>query len=241
MHTFYLTERINGDTVSIFDTEQLHHLRDVLRLKVGDEVVIFDSGGNEYSCVIAEVDKKRVVMRIKARKAAPNRKLKLTIACSIPKQSKMDEIVDKLTQLGVDTIIPMVADRVIVKLEGTEQVRLERWRKIARSASEQSHRNLLPFVFPVSGLKEVLAESTRYQLKLVPTLAGERKTIRQVIADFKPSSVFVLIGPEGDFTQQEIHQALEVDFIAVSLGDNVLRVETAAVAAASYIKLALEI
>jgi 16S rRNA (uracil1498-N3)-methyltransferase len=241
MHTFYLTEKINGDTVSIFDTEQLHHLRDVLRLKVGDEVVIFDIEGNEYFCVIAEVDKKRDVMGIKARKTAPIRTLKLTIACSIPKQSKMDEIVDKLTQLGVDTIIPMVTDRVIVKLEGTEQVRLERWRKIARSASEQSHRNLLPFVFPVSGLKEVLAESKRYQLKLVPTLAGERKTIRQVVADCKPASVFVLIGPEGDFTQQEIQQALEVDFIAVSLGDNVLRVETAAIAAASYIKLALEI
>ena len=240
MRSFYIAEKITGAVTSISDAAQLHHLRDVLRLKAGDEVVIFDNEGTRYSCVIEKVDKKEAVMRIKSRKAAPVRSLKLTIACSIPKQSRMDEIIDKLTQLGVDAIIPLVTERVIVKTQGSEQSRLERWRKIALTASEQSHRNLPPVVSSIRSLREVLAESKQYRLRLVPTLEGERKTLRQVFSDSLPSSILVLIGPEGDFTPPEISLALESGFIPVSLGDNVLRVETAAIAVVSFIKLAFE-
>ena len=240
MRSFYIAEKITGAVTSISDAAQLHHLRDVLRLKAGDEVVIFDNEGTRYSCGIEKVDKKEAVMRIKSREAAPVRNLKLTIACSIPKQSRMDEIIDKLTQLGVDAIIPLVTERVIVKTQGSEQSRLERWRKIALTASEQSHRNLPPVVSSIRSLREVLAESKQYRLRLVPTLEGERKTLRQVFSDSLPSSILVLIGPEGDFTPPEISLALESGFIPVSLGDNVLRVETAAIAVVSYIKLAFE-
>ena len=241
MHSFYLAEKVTGDTVSISDAGQLHHLRDVLRLKIGDEAVVFDAEGNEHYCVIAEVETKKVILSIKTLKTPPVRKLRLTVACAIPKQSKMDEIIDKLTQLGVETIIPLITDRAVIKLGEREQRRMERWRKIARSASEQSQRARLPIILPVVTLKEVLAESREYQLKLVATLEGERKTLRQALAEYKPSSIFVLIGPEGDFTPREIHRAVEAGFIPVSLGDNVLRVATAAVAVASYITLALEI
>ncbi len=136
-------------------------------------------------------------------------------------------------------MIPLMTDRVIVKLEGTRENRLERWKKIALSAAEQSHRNTLPAIFPVTGLKDALAASQDFNLKLVPTLAGERKTIRKVLAGSALDSVFVLIGPEGDFTPEEIQTALSAGCIPISLGDSVLRVETAAIAVASYIKLAL--
>jgi len=95
-------------------------------------------------------------------------------------------------------------------------------------------------VSSIRSLREVLAESKQYRLRLVPTLEGERKTLRQVFSDSLPSSILVLIGPEGDFTPPEISLALESGFIPVSLGDNVLRVETAAIAVVSYIKLAFE-
>ncbi len=239
MHSFYLPEKITGDTASISDPEQLHHLRDVLRLKKGDEIIIFDSEGSEYLCTIAELNKKQATLNIKTRKTFPSSKLKLAIACAIPKQSKMDDIIDKLTQLGVSTIIPLMTERVVIKMEGTGETRLERWRKIALSAAKQSHRNTLPFISPITSLKEVLALSKDYQLKLVPTLAGERKTLGDVLARIRPASVLVLIGPEGDFTPQEIQEALQAGFIPVSLGDTVLRVETAAVAVASYIRLTL--
>jgi 16S rRNA (uracil1498-N3)-methyltransferase len=237
MYSFYLPERITDNTTSISDAEQLHHLRDVLRLKAGDEIVVFDGEGDEYLCEIMELDKKHAGLQIKTRKSAPIRKLKLAIACAIPKQSRMDDIVDKLTQLGVDSIIPLVTQRVIVKLGGTQENRLERWRKIALSASEQSHRNTLPNIFPVIGLQEFLVESKGYELKLMPTLTGERKTIRQVLAGSTPASILVLIGPEGDFTPEEIQDAFSAGVIPISLGDTVLRVDTAAIAVASYIKL----
>jgi 16S rRNA (uracil1498-N3)-methyltransferase len=238
MHSFYLPEKVTCKTASISDKGQVHHLRDVLRLKAGDEVVVFDSGGDEYSCTIIEIGKKRALLHIGARKPAQVRKLKLAIACGVPKQSRMDDIIDKLTQLGVDYIMPLVTERVVVRPAGSEESRLDRWRTIARSASEQSHRNRLPFISPPKGLGEVLAESKDYQFKLVPTLAGERKPLNKILAGSTPVSVFVLIGPEGDFTPREVRQALDAGFDSVSLGDTVLRVETAAVAVASYIELA---
>lgn len=239
MHSFYLPENIRGNTVSITDAEQLHHLRKVLRLKIGEKVTIFDVEGNEYICTIAELDRQQAALHINERKPAPVSKLKLAVACAVPKQSRMDEIVDKLTQLGVSNIIPLVTERVIIKLEGTGQIRLERWRKIARNAAEQSHRNTLPLISAVNVLKEVLAQSKDYQMKLIPTLTGERKTLREVFAGSRPDSVLILIGPEGDFTPQEIQETLNAGFIPVSLGESVLRVDTAAIAAASYVKLAL--
>lgn len=237
MHSFYLPERVTGKTASISDNGQLHHLRDVLHLKAGDGVLVFDNEGDEYSAIIMEIDRRQALLRIGARKSPPFRKLKLAIACAVPKLSRMDEIIDNLTQLGSDIIIPLITERVVVRLAGTEESRLERWRTIARNTSEQSHRSRLPFISPLKGLSEVLAESKDYQFKLVPTLIGERKTLNEVLAGSKPASVFVLIGPEGDFTPQEIRQALDAGFIPVSLGDTVLRVETAAIAAASYIEL----
>jgi 16S rRNA (uracil1498-N3)-methyltransferase len=238
MHSFYLAEQISGDAALISDAGQLHHLRDVLRLRIGDEVIVFDDGGNKYSGTIEGLDNKRAVLRLRARQPAPIRRLRLAVACAVPKQARMDDIIDKLTQLGADSIFPMFTERVIVKPEGTTDARLERWRKIALSASEQSHRNTLPFVSPVTGLKEVLANSKDYQLKLVPTLVGQRQALRELFTDSSPDSVFVLIGPEGDFTPEEIQEAMDAGFIPVSLGDAVLRVETAAIAVASYIKLA---
>jgi 16S rRNA (uracil1498-N3)-methyltransferase len=240
MHSFYLPEKITGDTASITEAEQLHHLRDVLRLKVGDEITVFDGEGNEYRCTIRELDNKQAILVVKAGKPAQTPILRLTIACAIPKQSKMDEIIDKLTQLGVNTIIPLVTERVIVKMDEAKGTRLERWKKIARSAAEQSHRNTLPVISPVTNLKEVLNQSGNYQLKLAPTLEGERETLKEVLMDSKPASILVLIGPEGDFTPQEVLDILRAGFRPISLGDLVLRVETAAIAVASYIRFTLD-
>jgi 16S rRNA (uracil1498-N3)-methyltransferase len=238
MHSFFLAEIISGDAALISDAGQLHHLRDVLRLRIGDEIMVFDGEGNKYSGTIEGLDKKQAVLRLKARQPALIRRLRLAVGCAVPKQARMDDIIDKLTQLGVDSIIPLFTERCIVKPEETIDARLERWRKIARSASEQSHRTTLPYISRGSGFKEALADSKDYRLKLVPTLVGERQTLRELFTDSPPESIFVLIGPEGDFTPEEIQEAMDAGFIPVSLGDAVLRVETAAIAVASYIKLA---
>ncbi len=238
MHRFYIGKEIDEDNLSISDAEQFHHIKDVLRLKVNDEVIVFDNRGNEYICAITELNKKQAMLAIKARKRAGTKKIKITVACAIPKKAKMDEIIDNLTQLGVDSIIPMETKRVIIKLDDSKrEAKLQRWRRIAQSAAEQSQRNTVPIVEPVTGIESVITHSQDFDLKLIPTLAGERKPIREAITESRPSHILVLIGPEGDFTPEEIRRAENAGFVPVSLGESVLRVGTAAAAVVSYIRL----
>ncbi|HTY81186.1 MAG TPA: 16S rRNA (uracil(1498)-N(3))-methyltransferase [Dehalococcoidales bacterium] len=238
MHRFYI-DYVQGDRAALTDPLQLHHLKDVLRLKIGDSVSVFDAQGNEYSGAIEKIDKKQAIIKITPIQRDLKSKINLTIACAIPKGDRMDDVVDQLTQLGVSCIIPMVTERVIVKLdEAKKMARLKRWQTIAQSAAEQSQRSTLPALMPVTPFADVIKDAKSYDLKLVPHLSGARTPIKNIIAE-NPKNVIVLIGPEGDFTPEEVQKSLDVGFIPVSLGENVLRVATAAVAVASYLTFAL--
>jgi 16S rRNA (uracil1498-N3)-methyltransferase len=239
MHRFYLEGKIEGDQAAINRTDQLHHLRDVLRLKAGDQITAFDSAGREYICSIAGITRQQALLKVVERKPLRTGQFKLAVACALPKKSGFDDIVDKLTQIGVDNIIPLLTDRVVVKTEEAQGSRLERWRKIARSAAEQSQRNTLPDVSAIQSFKDLLAQAAGYELKLIPTLEGERRSLPDCLTGKPPASAIVLIGPEGDFTTGEVEQAFKTGFQPVTLGDNILRVETAAAAVAAYLKLAL--
>jgi 16S rRNA (uracil1498-N3)-methyltransferase len=239
MHRFYI-DRVDGDTVSVTDAAQLHHLKDVLRLKVDDGVVVFDEDGKEFIGVITAIERKQAVIKVTALKPARRAQINLTIACAVPKGDRMDDIIGQLIQLGVKGIIPMETERVVVKLDDARKAaRLKRWRTIAQNAALQSRRNTMGLIEPVTGISDVISQSQEFDLKLVPNLEGERKLIKDVLAVARPKNIIVLIGPEGDFTPGEVALALGAGFIPVSLGDTVLRVATAAVAVAAYIKFAL--
>jgi 16S rRNA (uracil1498-N3)-methyltransferase len=233
------SKNITGDKIVVDDKTQVHHLKDVLRIKAGSEVMVFDEQGNEYSVNVEEVLVNKLILKIREKhKFIPVDRPKVTIACAIPKKGKFDDIVDKLTQLGVDKIIPLETERVIVRLNNFKQAsRLERWKKIALSAAQQSQRNSLPVISPVKSIEEVLFEAGSYDLRIIAYLTGERKTLKDVFNNGNFKNIVVLIGPEGDFTPEEVSLALEVGFIPVTLGDSVLRVETAAIAVASFIRL----
>lgn len=235
---FVPSQNISKDKIIVLDRKQAHYIKDVLRLKVNDELVIFDEKENEYTCLLEKLKPEVTLYIKKTVLAAPNsKKINLTVACAIPKKSNMDDIIDKLTQLGVARIIPLKTKRAIVKLDAKkEQTRLNHWQRIAQSASEQSQRISLPIIETIKGIKEVLTETKEYDLKLIPTLSGERKSLKEILEKVKPKNILVLVGPEGDFSKDEISLAKKSGCIAVSLGKEVLRVETAAVAVASYIK-----
>ncbi len=241
MHRFFVPfSNISDERIIIDDKAQAHHIKHVLRMKNKDKAVVFDEKGKEYDCLIENIGDV-VDLSIQKRLSAPERnKFTITIACAIPKKSKFDDIVDKLTQLGVDRIIPLETERVIVKLDKRkEALRLARWKNIVLSASQQSQRNTLPAIEPLTPLKEVLIQSKGYDLKLIPTLLGERKSLKSISFSPQPKNILVFIGPEGDFSDKEIALAKQAGFIPVTLGDTVLRVETAAVAAMSMLKYAL--
>ncbi len=238
---FCLSGDIAAGKITISDTALLHYVKDVLRVKPGEPMVVCDDKSNEYSCALEAFKSKNMVLNIKDKRSVPSTaKLMVTAACAIPKNSRFDDIVDKLTQVGIDKIIPMLTERVIVKLDKTkESLRLNRWHKVALSAARQSQRMSLPEISPVKSFTQVLEESVKigYDLRLIPSLAGERKTLKEVLGAHKPASVLFLIGPEGDFTPKEVALALAAGFIPVSLGELTLRVETAAVSVASFIRL----
>lgn len=237
MNRFYVDEQITGKTVSVSSQKQLHHLKNVLRLKAGDEVMVFDKEGNEFIAAISSLESKGAVLALKEKKLPVPRKVKISIACAIPKQSRMDDIMDKLTQLGVDQIIPLVTERVLIKAEEVKDTRVVRWNKIVRSAAEQSGRNVLPVISSVMDLSEVLKQAAEYDLKLLPTLTENGRPIKEVLTGTSPASILAIIGPEGDFSPREVQSALEGGFYPVSLGSTILRVETAAIAVASYLRL----
>jgi 16S rRNA (uracil1498-N3)-methyltransferase len=238
MHRFYV-DKIEDNKAIISDKEQLHHLRDVLRLTVDDEVSLSDSPGNDYRGVITAIDRQLANIEVTLIRAAGENAIQLTVACAIPKNTRFDDVVDFLTQLGVERLIPMRTERVVVKLNaaGAEE-KHKRWLKKAQSAAQQSRRPRIPVIDKVTDFKDVIAASSGFDLKLIPHLSGERKLIREILAGAQPKNILVLIGPEGDFTPEEVALALDNGFLAVSLGDTVLRVAAAAVAVASYIKFA---
>jgi len=232
---------ISGDTINITDKKEIHHAIDVLRLKVQDKVTVFDEEGNEYGCLIKSISKE-LILNIYAKYSAANktRSVSISVACAIPKKSRMDDIVDKLTQLGVDRIIPLLTERVVIKLDkNKESLRLKRWEKIGLSAAQQSQRNNLPVVGPIRQIKElIISEHKRFDLKIIPTLEADAiSPLADICKAFLPKSILVLIGPEGDFTPQEVALAKRSGFIPVTLGEQVLRVDTAAVTVAGFLRL----
>jgi len=241
MHRIFVgSESITPESIIIPNNEQAHHIQNVLHSRKGDEIAVVDDKGNEYFTVIECFSSRGVELKVKSKKDSSSLKpgVSLTVACALPKNVKFDDIVDKLTQLGVERIIPLRTQRVVVKMDAIkEAARLERWKKIALSASCQSQRNKVPVIDPVSDLDEVLSCCADFDLKLIPVLIDQRKTIKEVLSAGKYSRIIILIGPEGDFTSQEVSLAKKEGFIPVTLGKLVLRVDTAAMATAGFVQL----
>ena len=233
-------ESLCGEYIVINERDQVHYLCDVLRLKIKDDVFVFNGRGKEYHCQIQKLSPKGITLLKKEEiKMRLQWKINLTIASALPKQKRrFDDLVDKLSQLGVDRIIPMVTERVIVHWDYNQrQQHHQRWCKIARQACIQSGRNKLPIVEPIKEINKILAHTEPYDLKLIPTLLEKKRNFRDVLGEPLPGNALILIGPEGDFTPQELAQAKETGFIPVFLGDLVLRLDTASIAVAAFFRL----
>ncbi|MFH1457904.1 MAG: RsmE family RNA methyltransferase [Candidatus Omnitrophota bacterium] len=230
---------VSQGRITLSDKDTVHHIRDVLRLQKNDGLIVFDKTGHEYIGEIEKLSERHIILRVKEKKGGRLQKtFSLTFACAIPKNSRMDDIIDKLTQLGVDRMIPCKTKHTVVAFDRQKAIaRHERWNKIGRSASEQSKRNTVPVIDPVKDFRELICEAKNFDLKLIPTLRGRRVRLKDALRAKPPKNMLVVIGPEGDFSEEEVRLARAAGFIPVSLGERVLRVETAAVAVASYIKL----
>jgi len=232
-------ENIFKDKIIITDKKEIHHILDVLRLKKGDRISIFDGKKIECKAILKDISSGKLILKIEEKNIkSPQEELEITIGCAIPKRKRFDIIVEKLTELGVKRIIPLETARSIIKLnKDKERTHQEHWQRIALNSSKQSGRIDIPQIDSQTKFREILSLKREYDLCLVCTISPGIKRIREVLEEKKPKRVFILIGPEGDFTSEEIEDALKEGFIPVSLGDLVLRTETAAIAVCSFLKL----
>lgn len=230
---FVPPECIKGNQALIVGPEA-HHILDVMRLKKGDRIQAFDGAGKLYRGKILDTQARKVKLQIESvRKSPPVANLRITLVQAVPKKNKMDYIVEKCTELGVDSIIPTQTSRTIVKLGRERQgSRKLRWERIAQEAAKQCGRSTIPQIKDLIPWKEILTILNDFDLKLLPCLSEKAQKLKDILrVQKRPRRIAIFIGPEGGFSPQEIRQACDSGCIAVSLSENVLKTDTAAVSA----------
>ena len=223
---------LSGDTLELEEAAS-HHLSKVLRMQPGRELILFNGAGGEFAATIHEVSKKHVLVSI-AEHSVDNREspLDLELAIGISRGERFEWVLQKATELGVTKITPLITERTEVKVSGDRQEKMhERWQQIIISACEQCQRNLLPELSAAVQISDWLPQVTS-DLRFVL----HHRDSQRLPADQTPTSVTLLIGPEGGLSDREITHALEQDFNALTLGPRVLRTETAPVAAISLVQ-----
>ncbi len=236
MHRFFCPHTdLEKATVEINDPHEIHHLKNVLRLKINDPIRIFNNRGDEIAGTILVITPKKVEVHRDSVLPLPLPKSPLIIlACAIPQKSKFEFIVEKGTELGVDEVFPLKTERTEISLKGEHRERKKsRYSTVAVNAAKQCGRRFVPVIQPITDFKDVLPKLGRDDLGLMACLRAERSSLFEVLSQERRKGhkrIFFLIGPEGDFAPQEVRLALDSGFRAISLGANVLKVETAALA-----------
>lgn len=235
MHRFYLTSLRQP----VLTGGEAHHCIHVMRSKPGDTVSVFDGRGHEAQCRIADISKDVVRLTVLQQSATAPLRCRVTLAQAIPKKN-MDLIVQKATELGVASIVPLLSERTIVQLDENAP-KVERWREIALDACKQSGNNWLPEVQPPQKAREFLNTLEFFDLKLIASLQPDSKPLKSRLENTQPQSVLVLIGPEGDFTPAELGLAKGAGCVPLSLGPLVLRADTAAIYTLSILHHELQV
>ena len=232
--------QLTADAVTIGD-EDHRYLTRVLRLGVGDSVVLFDGRGAEADARISRVGPRALELRIETRRTvdAPARP-DLMLIQSLTKGDKFEFVIQKATELGVTRLLPVTSSRSVQRIDHTRALgRQVRWRKIVREAARQCGRADVPEIEPVSPLDTALAAAPKDALKLLFWEGARHKSLKKDLPSGAPPCVVVAIGPEGGFSPQEVESARAAGFIAVGMGPRILRAETAAVTALSIVGYAL--
>lgn len=228
-----LSQINTADNTVVITGDDHNHIKNVLRMKTGDELSVrCESEKKEYRCGIKEYRDGETVCEIRFIKEDDTElPVKVTVYQALPKSDKMETVIQKCTELGAVRIVPVRTSRCVVKLDDKKAAaKCARWQLIAKGASEQSQRGVIPIVGPVMDLEDALIDAGKLDVKLMPyELAGDMEKTREIIGSIKTdSSVGIFIGPEGGFDKREVEEASDTGFISITLGRRILRIETAA-------------
>lgn len=229
MPRFYVNFALSPDSVVELPDNVVRHLN-VLRVKNTEEIVLFNGNGKSYPALPEVLEKRRASVRIVREEATDNESpLNITLVQAVSAAERMDFTLQKSVELGVAEIRPVISERCVVRLSGERaEKRVERWQEIVVSACEQSGRNIVPKVLPLTTYAQSLQQLPQETTKLLMSLNRAQK-----LSDVQPQSgkVVFMVGPEGGWTEKEEQQAFDAGFQSVTLGKRVLRTETASLAA----------
>lgn len=229
MPRFYVDFALSPDSVVELPDNVVRHLN-VLRVKNTEEIVLFNGNGKAYPALPEVLEKRRASVRILREEATDNESpLNITLVQAVSAAERMDFTLQKSVELGVAEIRPVISERCVVRLSGERaEKRVARWQEIVVSACEQSGRNIVPKVLPLTTYAQALQQLPQETTKLLMSLNRAQK-----LSDVRPQSdkVVFMVGPEGGWTEKEEQQAFDAGFQSVTLGKRVLRTETASLAA----------
>jgi len=228
-------------TTVTLSPDETRHLRDVLRLRIGDEAYIFNGEGHEFRCVVEAIEADSTTLRIfeESAAASPESSLNLTLAVALLKGEKFDLVVQKATELGVNQIIPIISTRADVKINSSADAEKKRarWQRIALEATKQCGRARLMKVNAPLAFTELIERGPEdNELRLMFAEHRGDPLVKAVESMSQPASVIAIIGSEGGWTNEEIDQARAAEWMIVTLGGRILRAETAAIAIAALLQ-----
>jgi 16S rRNA (uracil1498-N3)-methyltransferase len=239
MARFFIAQADLKGHEGLITGQELQHMCRVLRLRPGDRVTLFDDAGWEHEgiirCASESVARIEILTSYEANSESP---LDLTLAVGLTKGEKMDLVVEKATELGVRTVLPLVSAYTVPRLDPEKIARRSRrWQQIALSAAKQCGRTRIPVILPLCDLGELVKRPSNVVLKLLFWEKEEGETLKDVCAaEGSARSMLVVVGAEGGFSVEEANLARECGFRLVRLGRRVLRAETAAIAVVSLVQ-----
>ena len=231
----FFSKELKANLQSNLSVEQSHYIKNVMRLKPGDTISLFNSENGEWSAKIVNHNKESIEFKVE--KLVKTKKLEneIWLAFSPIKKNFLDMMIQKTTELGVQKFIPILSERTIVK-----EVNTERLKKIIIEASEQSNRISVPEIKSLESLKNFLNKFPNDGTLIFCDINCEKSDIKNILSKKKQGPICILIGPEGDFSEKERQLIIEnKEFLSLSLSGNVLRAETAAIAAVTIVNYQL--
>jgi 16S rRNA (uracil1498-N3)-methyltransferase len=220
--------------------ENLRYVKSVLRMKKGERLMLFDGTGCECEAVIHQIATDKIAVEVIKRHSPPVRGIFITLMQSLPKANKMDFIVQKATELGADRIVSFQSARSVPRLSPEKPLtKVTRWQSIAVEAARQCGRADIPGIDGIMSFEEALSQPVHETLNMIFWEEETRRGVREVLCDRRYDGIkgiSVIVGPEGGFTKEEAARAGEKGFVSVSLGRQVLKVETAALTILSIVQ-----
>jgi 16S rRNA (uracil1498-N3)-methyltransferase len=238
MQRYFVSKSIK-DTLTIEDSNQFHHITRVMRMKPSDNVVVCDQDGHCFYMVITAIDNHSVTLKKQQALPRLNKKLHITLAQALIKKDHFELVLQKATELGADTIIPVDMDRSIVKLKDDQIIKKHtRWQSITQEASEQSQREKVCQIDDVMTLD--CLDFSMYDHVFYAYEKEDTRSLKVALTEVASNSkIMMIIGPEGGFSEKEV-AFLEGKATAVTLGPRILRSETAALYTLVALSFALE-